>query len=402
MNQAPTPGLRRLRFDASPCNFPRAAVPMLAQPELACLQWQVNPRLAMSPWGTESFKRGRYALHEAMRRSGLGPGTALLAPSYHCLTMLDPALRLGAAIKLFPVNANLTPDIGALKNIVHHQHGDQRIQALLIPHYFGIAQSLENMLELKQICLDAKISLIEDCAHILTLGPQHPAPDAGIHGDWIVSSPYKFFPITEGGLLWSSQHDHANASSETHTPSTGPRWREILVLWQHIFGIKTLRTRSTNRADFLPNFSQAHEWEEACDSASPYYKPNDELTQESILASRLIRHTNIQALQARRRENFINWLEVCKTLRQATPLHTELPAGTIPYMFPLLLKDFKTHFDTLKRAGLPLGRWDNMVDSNCPTAKHYRMSLVHLPCHQSISKSQWTWMASTLRQILEK
>jgi perosamine synthetase len=64
-----------------------------------------------------------------------GPTGALLAPAYHCRTMLDPALALGGAFALYLLNADLTPQLVSIKALVA-QHSP-RITALVVTHYLA-------------------------------------------------------------------------------------------------------------------------------------------------------------------------------------------------------------------------------------------------------------------------
>jgi perosamine synthetase len=82
------------RFDPTGCNFPRPKVPVLPAPSR---QTFGNVKTAnFKPLGSNanarSFTRGRYALTEAYRLAGIDPNSSLLAPAYHCRTMLDPAI----------------------------------------------------------------------------------------------------------------------------------------------------------------------------------------------------------------------------------------------------------------------------------------------------------------------
>jgi dTDP-4-amino-4,6-dideoxygalactose transaminase len=86
------------------------------------------------------FSRGRYALRAALRALAFGPGDQLLVPSYHCRTMLDPALDLGGHVAFYPLMPSLALRMDVLERIV--QGGGASFKALLYPHYFGFPQSL--------------------------------------------------------------------------------------------------------------------------------------------------------------------------------------------------------------------------------------------------------------------
>jgi perosamine synthetase len=68
-------------------------------------------------------------------------------------------------------------------------------------------------------------------------------------------------------------------------------------------------------------------------------------------------------------------------------------------MFPLLLERPESDFPRLKMLGVPMWRWDEMVRSDCPVAQRYRMAVVHLPCHQSLSRAELDWMIDTVEHV---
>ena len=104
-----------------------------------------------------SFARGRYALSAAYQLAGLTSGTTLLAPAYHCLTMLDPAIDLGADIRLYPLNPDLSPDLDRLDGVI--DHSTSPVKALVATHFFGFRQDFKS---LKNWCEQHGITLIED------------------------------------------------------------------------------------------------------------------------------------------------------------------------------------------------------------------------------------------------
>ncbi|MBK8121806.1 MAG: DegT/DnrJ/EryC1/StrS family aminotransferase [Sulfuritalea sp.] len=77
------------------------------------------------------------------------------------------------------------------------------VKALLATHFFGIPQQLES---LSAWCAKREITLVEDCSHVL-FHEHHRPPGTGVCGGFVVSSPYKFVPSPDGGLLYSRQAD---------------------------------------------------------------------------------------------------------------------------------------------------------------------------------------------------
>lgn len=184
-------------FDPSTCNFPAPRVPILP----SALDYAVSPNGNHSSLndGLRHFSRGRYALGEAYRLAGLDKQSTLLAPAYHCVTMLDPAFFLGAEVLLYALKSDLKPDPDSLDHL--YTQSTKPVKALLATHFFGFVQSFA---WLKQWCNDKRVVLIEDCSHVL-FTERYQAKGAGLYGKFIASSPYKFFPSTDGGLLYAPE-----------------------------------------------------------------------------------------------------------------------------------------------------------------------------------------------------
>ncbi|MEO8409931.1 MAG: DegT/DnrJ/EryC1/StrS family aminotransferase, partial [Propionivibrio sp.] len=182
------------RFNPQPHSFPKPRAPLL--PFKPALDWRKVVSVAAPQSKTfKHFSRGRYALAQAYRLAGVGTSGDLLAPAYHCVTMLDPALSLDANVRLYPLRPDLTPDLAALEQLLK-QPGNT-VKGLLATHFFGFVQDFG---PLKKWCNSHDITLIEDCSHILYT-EKFQASGAGRSGYFVCSSPYKFFACEDGGLL---------------------------------------------------------------------------------------------------------------------------------------------------------------------------------------------------------
>jgi perosamine synthetase len=113
-----------------------------------------------------------------------------------------------------------------------------------------------------------------------------------------------------------------------------------------------------------------------------------------------MRHTPLQPVTQQRRGNYRQWAELIGSLGGAKALFPELPPDCTPYMFALRIDRPEQHFYQLKHLGLPIWRWDEMAASACPVSTDYRLHLLHLPCHQSLSQEHMQWMLESVRQVL--
>lgn len=391
------------RFDATECGFPNPRVPIL--PSLnwhsLCLFENPNRIFGLINAGINSidFTRGRYALTEAYRQCGVGKHGALLAPSYHCRTMLDPAIRLGAQVILYNVKIDLSPDLDSLAAII--AASNQPIKALLVTHYFGFTQDLGN---LKKFCAGNQIAMIEDCTHAMfvkSVGNSKPNYQTiGKTGLYCVASPYKFFPIEDGGVLWTNSRD---------TPAMATQERQLLK--QEIKAVVHAGQRALASTTDGPAGQQltpteqmdcqiGHDTLEQTSGTSQYYHPEQEHLRSLESSRWVMRHTNLKRLVDRRRQHYQQWVGAVADLPHCRALFSALPDDCVPYMFPLYIDHPEPHFYTLKKLGIPIWRWDDMAASNYPVAANFRLKVLHLPCHQELSAKQMTWMTATIRTVM--
>jgi perosamine synthetase len=376
------------RFDPSACGFPPPRVAVLPQPEAAAFR----VRRHKAGTGLRWYARARYALTDAYRLSGLNHGGLLIAPSYHCRTMIDPALAIGAQVELYRLTADLAPDTAALLAMLARRSDQPR--ALLVSHFFGMVQPLDR---LAAACSEYGVALIEDCSHALTGRLGGAANALGDMGDFGVASPYKFFACPDGGLLWSKQRALPEMALRP------AHWkRELRAAGA---SLRALIDRSTHPARPQPadppaqRAAEGRVWEEPSAEPSEHYERHAEQTACLRVSRCIVAHTHVAQLASRRRANYQAWSDRLRGARHCRALFPALDDDCIPYMFPLLLERPESDFPRLKMLGVPMWRWDEMVRSDCPVAQRYRMAVVHLPCHQSLSRAELDWMIDTVEHV---
>jgi CelD/BcsL family acetyltransferase involved in cellulose biosynthesis len=389
-------------------NFEPGAVvlPQPRVPALPPLRWStlrdglvLRPAAPLPPgMAVRSYARCRYAMAEAYRQCGVGPQAPLLAPALHCLTMIDPALRLGAGAMLYPLREDLSPDLERLEAML--AKAAQRPAALLLTHYFGIVQDAAPVLEW---CARHGLALIEDCSHTHSGLRARGVGSAGRYSVW---SPYKFHPCADGGEL------QANRGAPLPPALPGPgAWAQLRAVWHAVRGLRPVR-RGLDAAAAAQELAalaaqpagDGLESQSAYERPSPQYLAGEE-RQAALPSSRwIVAHSDPARLASRRRQRFQQWLEAVRTLVGCRPLYPQLPAGDVPYMFPLLVDEPARHFMPLKRLGFTLWRWDNMAlplgSPPCALSQRLRLGLFQLPCHQELDDTEMAWMTAALRAQL--
>ncbi len=389
-------------FDPSRCGIPRPRVPLL--PKLALREFAIgNADSCPSGFLRRRFRfftRGRYALHSAMRSAGVGSRGGLLAPAYHCRTMIDPAVALAAEVLLYPVQADLSPDPDGLRQLADTARAP--VRAMLLTHYFGFPQRVDAAVE---FCKARGITLIEDCSHAF-FGDTGFGP-VGTIGDYAVASPYKFFPCTDGGILV--------ANGSARLPDAPPGRYGYIAEFRSLArdvraAIERDRQRVTDRdvetiegeiGRLLAAPSHPAEMTTQVETTPSTLYALGEQDHAGHAVSRIaLSLANQRFVGERRRENYKRWVAGVAGLPGCSAFNPDLPARCVPYMFPLLIADPSFSFILLKRLGVPIWRWDEMAVSPCPTAARYRLHLLHFPCHQDLCTVQMEWMIAAVAKVM--
>jgi hypothetical protein len=272
----------------------------------------------------QSFTRGRFALTQAYRLAGVGPKAAILISAYHCRTMLDPAIRLGAPVVLYALRPDLSPDLAALARSV--AHSPQPVKALLLTHYFGFAQDLGPVLD---FCAQHGITLIEDCSHALFIRTYRAAGADAAHGSgqnlnrgmgqtgrYGVASPYKFFASQDGGLLWANAPDAPPLAAQTPQPL-----KQQTKGINHALQASLVKTAPPPRMppSSPPPTTRGTDTLEDSPATSPYYQPDQEHLQNLACSRWVMRHTHTQRLTERRRQHYQQWVSAMAGLPHCRP-----------------------------------------------------------------------------------
>lgn len=342
----------------------------------------------------EFYTYGRYALVEAFRRAGVTRGVRILMPAYHCRTIIESALFLQADVIFYPMLENLEPDFSALKQLVQ----DQPIKAMLLTHYFGFPNNTEAV---NEFCCRHGITLIEDCAHAF-YGQQSGKP-LGSVGQFSIASAWKFLPLRDGAVLIDNR-PHSSRANYSASLRPAPFISELKAIASLVLNIASRHRRPTlSTVDFAALASQTRVLAAIPVPQAPeevQFK-GDYVDAHGLRVSHwLARHAPHEQIIAKRRTNYLHWLDGMVGIEGVTPLFPSLPMDIAPYAFPLLVDTDGLAFHAFKLAGIPIWRWEDVATTTCPVSSRYRLRLLQLPCHQDLSSSEIDWMTTIIRGVI--
>lgn len=384
-------------MEADGANYPKATLPLL--PPTSWGGWSCRKHATAESAFVQSkvsFIRGRYALAEAMRRAGAGPGKAVLLPAFHCRVMVEPALYLGAQPCFYPVMADLRPDFLALPSFLSKK--DTPVVAMVMTHYFGFPNDVD---EAERFCAAHGIALIEDCAHALygRAGERL----LGTVGSYATASLWKFLPVRDGALLLD------NTGAQPSSRTAQPLLAELKALAALLQGWSRRVWRRHNLAvidaSTLREQAKLVAARPQSRAAVPGLKEfSPRLAALAALRSSrwLMAHAAHGRVSQLRRANYLKWLEGMRSVPGVKPLFPDLPEGVVPYAFPLLIDASGMGFHLLKMAGIPLLRWEDMAITDCAISRDYRIRVLQLPCHQGLCADELDWMILTVQALLSE
>lgn len=342
----------------------------------------------MDAQGTHVFTTaGRAAILLALESLHVGPGHTVLVPTYHCPTMIEPVVKLGARPLFYPIGRSGQADPDFLRRI-----DACGVKALLAAHFFGLPQDLR---PLRSLCNELGIALIEDCAHAFA-GYSAAGPVGGL-GDYSIASLPKFFAAVEGGCLVARTAAVPVLARRAVGDELRAAWDtlEIGAASGRLAGasgtLVTLLSRAKNKLRGRGTATWSLQLSEpdlaaACNTI-------DTTRAHARLAAfvhRVVRRADIDGLAMARRANYLEFQRLFADAPGLRPLFAELPEGAVPYVFPLWVDgDANRLYRAVRASGVPLYRWD-MAWPGTPrlegdVAGTWAQHVFQLACHQDMT-----------------
>lgn len=333
---------------------------------------------SLKPWLPDGrtcyVSNGRSAIYRALIELQISRGAAALLPSYLCDSVVASFRAHRCPLLFFSVDRFLRLDLDEIEGKIRAND----VRVLFIIHYFGFP--VAEISELKQLCLDYHVVLIEDCAHALF--SQCDGKFLGSAGDASIFSLRKSLAIPEGGILNLRGQEYCN------DPSEGCRWKagEFIGLMRELFYWLEFQMSFSIRTLLLSaDRFRGRVYE--LDRCNPIGEDNSMGKISGFFMNRL----RPEGIAAARRKNFCYWLENLHRLRgPGIPLFQTLPEGICPIGFPVLVENRDEVRHMLYRRGIAMRTyWDVLpyeIDKDSfPEAIYLRDRILVLPVHQSLN-----------------
>lgn len=332
-------------------------------------------------------RSGRSALLLAFEALDIRPGDEVLLPTYHCPTMIAPAVRLQAIPVFYPITEEGLPNLERLAALCANGP-----KAMVVAHLFGLPSRLDAV---DTFCRSRGIHLIEDCAHAF-FGSVNGIP-IGSTGEYVIGSLPKFFPVIEGGVLASATRPMLNLACKRQPVRSELRaaWDMIDMAGRHgrlgVVGdvaraaARLRRTTGTTlQATAEPLTGPTDEAIRAEGLADPLLEPMRLRTLESLVIAR----SDMVANTRRRNLNYHAIASNLDAVPGVRPLVRECGPHAAPYVVPLAIQRPDEAYARMRSAGLPVFRWDRLWPGTPllpdDAATDWSRGVVQVACHQSL------------------
>ena len=345
---------------------------------------------------------GRTAIFNALSLLKIRPGEQVLFPAYNCGADVDPLFFRKINVEMYRVTKSAGIDLEDIKRRISN-----KTRAIYIIHYFGFPHDLE---DIKEICSQYKLWLIEDCA--LSLLSKKGSNPVGSKGDIAIFSFVKTMPLPDGGALVIN-NPIISDPPKLYPPNFNQYFYSLLLLLLFNFLYKLEETSLVQPVvKFLARFRIALSKRQYLSNnrleipRGDYY--NDCLSTLSIseVSKRMLIELNPMFIIQRRRRNFEILLEKLDKLKSIEPIKTFLPSGVCPVNFPLITENRDMLRRKLLSFGIPTIRWWSKYHrrlnwNDYPDACFLKDHVLVLPIHPWLKKQHMVFMANALKRALE-
>lgn len=343
------------------------------------------------------FDSGRTALHMALKALGVKEGDDVAVQAYTCVVVINAIKQLGARPLYIDITDEFNMDAVDLEKKL-----TDKTTAMIIQHTFGLPANLDNLLV---VAKKHNLKVVEDCAH--TFGGKYKGKKLGTFGDVAMMSfgSDKVISSVRGGAavtMYAELHDKISSYAEEL-----PQMRRVEIV-RHLLHIPFFFLgKLTYRFLFLGKgllwltktlkltartVSQKEKAGER-ESWFPARYPN-------ALASLLLSQLSVVEVLNEHRKDVVAVYE-----KQGAP---QWGADQPLLRFPLLVQNPKKLQQELKRKGVMLGDWYQVVvapndtlsektgykQGSCPKAESLAVKSINLPTNRHVSKKDAMYIGS--------
>ena len=349
---------------------------------------------------------GRAAIALALKHAGICENDEVLIPAFHCESMISPVHWCSAIPVFYQVNIDTSINNNDIENKI-----TPLTKAIIVTHYFG---SIQDLTQIKALCTDNGMILIEDCAHSFFGSKAGKA--VGTQGDYAIASSMKFFPCFDGGVIASSKHSLHNIRLESQPTSI--QFKAFFNIAERSmnyrrFGhigklLKVLLKAKEQMWKFIKKLRYSERITISPPSSEGGYGLDENWIHKRISLPSLlvIKNSNYTRIIEKRRTHYNTLLNAFKNLKEAHPLFETFNQEYVPLVFPLFVDEPEQVFEILKQQGVPIWRFGEFLDEQinnelCPNSVTLSKHVLQFPCHQELTTQEIEWMIEKILHAIK-
>jgi hypothetical protein len=333
------------------------------------------------------FQLARQAMRAGLELCEFKRGQVILMPASLCPAVIEPFSNFGLNIKLYDLDRCFQWDLRDIRDQITPD-----TVAIYAIHYFGISHDLS---ELRDLCNDKNIILIEDCA----LAGFSPSSSIGAFGDLAIFSLWKFHPISDGAFLRVNKQFRLLSHFSNETPDF-----ITSSIGQFKIFIKSLAVKGFIPFSFLKKLFKKTT---VLQDNPPYDNFGDRyaIFTMSSSAKKIFLGEDLLLCGDRRRNNYNELHEFCVENRIDT-LYPKITDNSIPYCFPIIVNDpiaiqkkmALQEIETEISINKPFVNQTYLipVDSQFRSLLHLADHVLSIPIHQNIGALQMRHIKNAL------
>lgn len=351
-----------------------------------------------------AFNSGRSSLIAILKAMNIGAGDEIILQAFTCNAAVNPIRYVGATPIFADINDDLNISVNDLKKKI-----TSKTKAVMIQHTFGSPAEID---KIKEICLEKKIYLIEDCAH--SLGAMYKGEFCGFFGDasFFSFGRDKVISSVYGGMVTINNESLINSVSsfqkELKVPSLFWTMQQLLhpiLLNKIVLPLYNLKVGRIIMALFLNLniLSKAVTKKEGM-GILPKYFPKKMPSSLSYLAIN----------QLKKIEQYNNHRRGIAQYYNHLFLKGDIDDSNIYLKYPLLVDNPFEVINKLRKyniyindgwSGSPIVPLSTELDKvcynagSCPKAEEISKKIILLPTHINISKQDAKWVFDCLENI---
>jgi len=357
-------------------------IPARPNPNVSALLSRSKPSNYLE---AEFYTLGREALLSALVYLGLKKGDGIIIPAYMCNSTLEPLKAYGFDLIFVDVDQHLRLPTDWLSPLI----SENQVKALLVVHYFGFTQALD---EIVNLCHQHDVKVIADASHNFL--SQQSGQNSKSLADVEIFSMRKSLPVRDGGALRFKTYQLRNVADKSCLSWLADAKYLLGRLIEKVLITVGLNIYTGTITRLKNRLRQTHTQEQLATESKP--------CQPSWgLKKYLGDESYLRKAQQRITKNFTQLSDAL------IHMGFKLVFDDIEYNVPqacVIYDDKGGLVDYLRQQGVGAWGWpaEEMPEAvanqseKYPNANHFNKTLVLLPIHQNLTSRQINYMVQVL------